>query len=639
MTRRSFFGDRRGNVVVLTGFMIVLLVGTVGLAVDATRAWMVRSRLATALDAAALSAARAYSIGGASTQLTQIRIDACGVFWANFGRTGANPCAAPGGVLDTTTFSTGYLGAAATNPNLPDPALSNVLSVTARATLNTTFMRVLGINSLPVFTAAAAATRIVASLEVAMALDVTGSMSPIASGSSVTKIQALRTAGQSFVDTIYSGSETRERMWVSVVPYTTHVSLGNSAYARNMVTQASRDLFTPGGLPLRDTRGDDVPWPGCIEVRYQAMGGTFGDLTDTPPTSDATRYRAWFYPSSLDSTASPNSLYWRQNGGTRNYVAGDNDWRSYILGNTAVNNRAINEWALNQNTARGADVVTGGTAMNPLDITGPNLGCLLHSRYAVLPLTAERTTVRNRIGGLFPDPWLYHMWNTGTSAVWLGGTTVHVGLHAAWTTISPNWQGLWSDAPQTVPLPLATADAGIKAIVLMTDGVNTLGDINVRLSGTDGSRGAPAACGNGTAATTDNAIRNPRHPVGCPTAGTPNYTTTTGYGPYGRWSVGNLRVTSNGVATGGSITVANSATPELDRRLARLCTVIKAAGIEIYVVGFDIASAGGNTTAVRALLTACATRPTDYFDATGSTALNNAFISIANRIARVRLVQ
>ncbi len=631
MTKRSLFGDRRGNVLVLVGFMAVVLVGTVGLAIDATRTWMVRSRLATALDAAALSAARAYSIGASATQLSQIRIDACGVFWANFGRPGVSPCVTQGGVLDTNTFNTGYLGARATNPNLPDPGQTNLLSVSARATLDTTFMRVLGITSVPEFTAAAAATRTIASLEVALALDVTGSMSPIAQGGSVTKIQALRTAGQSFVDTLYGGAETRERLWVSMVPYTTHVNLGNSAYARNMVTQASRDLFTPGGQPLVDTRGNNVPWPGCVEVRYQAMGATFGDLTDTPPTSDATRYRAWFYPSSLDATATPNSLYWRQNGATRNYVAGDNEWRSFIVGNTAVNNRAINEWALNQNTARGADVVTGGTAMNPLDITGPNLGCLLHSRYAVLPLTAERTIVRNRIGGLFPDPWLYHQWITGTSAVWLGGTSVHVGLHAAWTTISPSWQGLWSDAPQTVPLPLATADAGAKAIVLMTDGVNTLGDINARI-GSDVSRGAPAVCG-------DNNIRNPRHPVGCPTSGTPNYTTTTGYGPYGRWSVGNLLVTSNGVATGGSVTVANTARPELDRRLARLCTVIKAAGIEIYVVGFDISSAGGDPTVVRALLSGCANSATDYFDASNAAALNAAFVTIANRISRVRLVQ
>jgi len=630
MRHRPLFRDRRGNVLIMTAAIAVVLFGSVGLAIDATRAWMVRSRLATALDAAALVAARSYSIGVNATQLNQIKTDACNVFWANFGRTGANPCVSSGGVLDTTTLSTGYIGASATNPDLS--TANNVLTVTANATLNTTFMRVLGINSLPVFTAAAAATRVVASLEIALALDVTGSMSPIPNGGTETKIQSLRTAGQSFVTTIFNGAETRERLWVSVVPYTTHVNLGNSAYAQNMVTAASRNQFLPGGLPLVDTRGNQVPWPGCVEVRYQAMGGTTGDLTDTPPTTDATRYRAWFYPSSLETTPSVRSLYYRTSGGVRGAdVAGDNEWTSYIVGNTAVNNRAINEWALNQDTARGADVVSGGPTMNPLDIAGPNLGCLLHSRYAVLPLTAERTTINNRIAGLYPDPWLYHMWSTGTSAVWMGGTTVHVGLHAAWTTISPNWQGLWSDTPQTVPLPLATADAGIKAIVLMTDGVNTLGDISVRI-GSDVSRGAPAVCG-------DNNVRNPRHPAGCPTSGSPSYTTTTGYGPYGRWSAGNLVVTSNGTPTATPITDAPSATPELDRRLARLCTVIKSARIEMYVVGFDISSAGGNASTVRALLTACANSPADYYDAANAAALNSAFVSIANRVARVRLVR
>ncbi|MBR0653953.1 pilus assembly protein TadG-related protein [Plastoroseomonas arctica] len=634
MMKRSLFRDRRANVLILTAAIAVVLFGSVGLAIDATRAWMVRSRLATALDAAALVAARSYSVGATATQLNQIKTDACNVFWANFGRAGANPCVSSAGSLDTTTFSTGYIGASATNPDLT--TTNSILTVTARATLNTTFLRVLGINALPTFTAAAAATRVVASLEVAMALDVTGSMSPTPSGDSQTKIEALRAAGQSFVTTIFSGAETRERLWVSVVPYTTHVNIGNSAYAQNMVTAASRNLFLPGGLPLVDTRGNQVRWPGCVEVRAQAMGGTTGDMTDTPPTSDATRYRAWFYPSSLETTPTVRSLYYRQNGGTRTVdVAGDNEWTSYIVGNPAVNNRAINEWALNQDTSRGADVVTGaGATMNPLDITGPNLGCLLHSRYAILPLTAERTTINNRIAGLYPDPWLYHMWNTGTSAVWMGGTSVHVGLHAAWTTISPNWQGLWSDTPQTVPLPLSMANAGIKAILLMTDGVNTLGDISVRISGRDYSRGAPAVCG-------DDNVRNPRHPVGCPTSNNPGYTTTTGYGPYGRWSAGNLVVTNNGVPTATPLTDANdpTTTAELDRRVARLCTVIKAAGIEIYVVGFDITSAGGNAATVRALLTACANSTSDYYDAANSAALNSAFVSIANRVARVRLVR
>jgi Flp pilus assembly protein TadG len=631
MILRRLSRDRRGNVLILTAAIAIVLIGSVGLAVDATRAWMVRSRLATALDAAALVAARSYSTTLTVAQKAQVEVDACNVFWANFGRAATNPCLGAGGAIDRTTFTAGYIGASAQNPVLAES--SSVLTLSANARLNTTFMRVLGINSLPTFNAAAAATRVVASLEVALALDVTGSMSPIPSGGSETKIQSLRTAGQSFIDTIFNGAETRERLWVSVVPYTTHVNLGNSAYARNMVTAASRNLFLPGGLPLVDTRGNQVPWPGCVEVRYQGMGGTTGDLTDTPPTTDATRYRAWFYPSSLETTPSVRSLYYRTSGGTRlGDVAGDNEWTSYVVGNTSVNNRAINEWALNQSTARGADVVTGGAAMNPLDITGPNLGCLLHSRYAILPLTAERTTINGRIQGLYPDPWLYHMWNTGTSAVWLGGTSVHVGLHAAWTTISPNWQGLWSDTPQTVPLPLATANAGIKAIVLMTDGVNTLGDISARISGSDVSRGAPATCG-------DNNVRAPRHPVGCPTNGNASYTTTTGYGPYGRWSVGNLVVTSNGTPTATPITAASSATAELDRRLARLCTVIKAAGIELYVVGFDIASAGGNTTTVRALLSACANSTSDYYDAANATALNNAFVSIANRVARVRLVR
>ncbi|MBR0664233.1 pilus assembly protein [Roseomonas hellenica] len=635
MTLGRFRGDRRGNVAILTALIAVVLFGSAGLAIDATRAWMLRSRLATSLDAAALTAARGYSAGMATGPTSDLGKQACAVFWANFGVSSTtNPCG-------TTNEGRGFLRAMSTNPAISVGA-ENVLTVTATARLDTTFMRLLGIDRV-VTTTASAAIRTVTSLEIALALDVTASMYPVGNND---KIGALRTAATNFVTAIYGSQETRENTWVSITPYTTHVNIGTASYAQAMVTAASRAQFDG----LYDSRGTAVSWLGCIEARWRQIGGsTYGDLTDVPPnsTDPNTMFRAWFYPTTLNNASTPESLYSRTVNGTTYYYPGDNDWRSYIPGNSAVNGRAINEWALNQNTTR-PGAPQGGATQNPLDITGPHLGCLLEPRYVVLPLTAGRTTLINRINGLEAEPWQWHRYRTGTQSITHGGTVIHLGLQMAWLTISPRWTDLWGlpRTPNNRTLPLTADVAGQKVIVLMTDGNNEFYP-NVRTWYSDSDRpdrGAPAGCEDNTTA------RTPRHPLVC----NPFYRDSrdqkvfvyrtandTGYGPYGRLSTGGLV----NIGTGQTVNVLNFGTDgdniqddavlALNDRLRRLCTNIKNGGVRIYTVGFAI---GSNSTA-NDLLRDCANTPQDYFLASDAATLNAAFVEIANRVGRVRLVR
>lgn len=617
--------DRRGNVAIVTALCAVALFGSTGVAIDATRSWMMRSRLATSLDAAAITAARGYSPTADMAVLTS---QACAVFWANFGVSSTtNPCATTNGQ------GQGFLGATASNPTIAVDS-GGVLTVTASARLNTTMARVLGIDQVST-TAASAAIRTITSLEIALALDVTASMYPDG------KIQGLRTAAQNFITSIYGNQETRENTWVSITPYTTHVNIGTANYARAMVTSESRALYDN----LYDSRGQGVSWLGCIEARYRQIGSSYGDLTDDPPNSGApnTMFRAWFFPTTLNSASTPQSLYSRTVGSTVYYYAGDNDWRSYIPNNNTVNGRAINEWALNQNTSR-PGAPQGGTAQDPRDITGPHLGCLYESRYVVLPLTAGRTTLLDRVAGLEAEPWQWHRYMTGRQSITHGGTVIHLGLQMAWLTISPRWTNLWGLAPtpNNRTLPLTMDVAGQKVIVLMTDGNNEFYP-NVRIWNSDSNRpdrGAPAGC-------EDNNERSPRRITchyGERDSGDRSLTwtpTDTGYGPYGRLSSGGLV----NIATGGTVNVPNSGTngdniqddavAALNDRLSRLCTNIKNSGVHIYTVGFAISS--GST--ANTLLRNCATTTQDYFLASNASALNAAFVEIANRVGRVRLVR
>lgn len=89
---------------------------------------------------------------------------------------------------------------------------------------------------------------------------------------------------------------------------------------------------------------------------------------------------------------------------------------------------------------------------------GPNKGCI---GQAVTPLTASKTTVDNAI-----------------SALTDGGLT-HVNLGAVWgfRLLSPNWKTYWGGEMNTNDLPLAyDAELMEKAIVIMTDGENTIRD-------------------------------------------------------------------------------------------------------------------------------------------------------------------
>ena len=102
--------------------MVLLCFGGVG--VDLERAWLVRGRLQTALDAAGLSGARGYAYSSCTATCTDPNSTA--LFWAEFGRN--NDINAGGGI--------GFMGAGATSPVFT-PIDATHLRITATATVLT----------------------------------------------------------------------------------------------------------------------------------------------------------------------------------------------------------------------------------------------------------------------------------------------------------------------------------------------------------------------------------------------------------------------------------------------------------------------------------------------------------------------
>jgi hypothetical protein len=72
-----------------------------------------------------------------------------------------------------------------------------------------------------------------------------------------------------------------------------------------------------------------------------------------------------------------------------------------------------------------------------------------------------------------------------------------------------------------------------------------------------------------------------------------------------------------------------------DNLTLQACTNAKAAGIEVYTIGFG----SSITNSIRDLLKKCASKTEMYFDAADSSGLSIAFGKISNKLLAVRLVQ
>ena len=185
---RDFVGGNRGGVLVWGGFILVPLIGFMGLGVDGARGYMVKGRLSQALDAAALAA------GKWSANTAKAEEEATMTFKAN--------------------FPNGYMDAAVSGPNINFNSLNDVVGVSATAVLPTYFVHLLGV---PTFTVGAntEVMRKTVYMDVVMSLDVSGSMDDYISG--VKKIDAARTAAHTLTDSLFGASETKEFLKMGLV--------------------------------------------------------------------------------------------------------------------------------------------------------------------------------------------------------------------------------------------------------------------------------------------------------------------------------------------------------------------------------------------------------------------------------------
>jgi hypothetical protein len=429
---KRLWREERGAVAPLVGFCIIMLVGAVGVAVDIGRAQVAQSKLQAALDSAGLAAG---SMVSQNLDDETLKPEAWKYLNANF----------LGKTVDATLPEADF------HLHLSDDQSLVILDATA--SLPTTFMRIFGKESIEV-AARTEITRETTGLEVAVVVDLTGSMC-----SPCQKLTDLKSAATDLVNTLFGSNNTVDDLWVGFVPFTATVNVGTSHtnWSSDYASRAAMDncVGATSGTPkcttattLSPTISLDSPtkpkvstrsspitlvddwmvgspagwyfkphaWGGCFEERYS----TNRDVTDDPPSVE--KFKTYFWPD-MSANVIPNQDT-------------TNNWLDNSNGNRLISN-----------STTGQD-------------TSANKGC---PRQAVTPMTNSKSTLLSAISAF--------------QSVTNQHTHVNVGAVWGWRMLSPKWRGLWGGTMDANNLPLDYDEPlSQKAVIIMTDGMNTMTD-------------------------------------------------------------------------------------------------------------------------------------------------------------------
>ena len=417
-TIKNLWSCERGAVAPLVGVCAIMMVGAVAVAVDVGRGQVAQSKLQAALDSAGLAAGAVVS---QSITEEELKPEAWKYLLENFN----------GATVDATITVDDF-----------DLVLSDddhLVTLEARASLPTTFMRIFGHDIMHV-AARTEITREMTGLEVAVVLDVTGSMCDPCS-----KRDAMKAGATDLIEIMFGDNATVDDLWIGIVPFSQGVNIGtgrtdwlsdwaarsaqdncigwNHANWSHTHTVGENPRFCPTNNANVSTRTwpltlvDDWMfssnagwyfsphgWGGCVEARETDDE----DVTDTPP-SDA-KFPTYFAPDTSSS--------------------GGNDWRT---------------------SSGGYNVNTSGTR-------SANRNC---PQNAITPLTNVKQTLLDAIADINVQ----------------GYTQMPLGAAWGWRLLSPNWRGEWGGDMDTNDLPL-DYDAPLtqKVVIFMTDGNNDMPD-------------------------------------------------------------------------------------------------------------------------------------------------------------------
>jgi Flp pilus assembly protein TadG len=395
------------------------------------------------------------------------------------------------------------------------PAL---VTVHATASMPTDFLGLVGIDTIEI----SVSNEVVRSnrkIELVLALDNTGSMG------SNGKMNAMKTAAKDLVEILFNGEEQPENVKVGLVPFSQTVNVGSQYKTASWMdttglSSINGENFSPKTHHFKLLkRTKNGQWRGCVEARPAPYDTTDAAATTAVPD---TLFVPYFAPDEPDKGGSYPNRYLKDKVG----------------GSVAKRQKSTKKYKKKK-------VNNGGNSR------GPNYLC---STPPITPLMNSKSTLVSSINSFYAQGW----------------THIPMGLSWGWRVLSPG-------APFTQGASYDD-DENIKAMVLLTDGANTIA---------------------------------PRY----------NHNKSY-YTAYGYLARGRLGTTNK-----------NTAVSILNQKTATLCENIKAAGIRLYTITFDL----GNNTAIKNLMRNCASAPSMYFNSPTNAQLQTAFHTIAGDLSKLRL--
>lgn len=567
---KTFVHAEHGATAIIFGLacITILLAGGVGL--DMSRAMVLKSRMAEALDAAGLAV-------GASTGLTQAQMTTLAQHYFNANYP-TNALGTPGNVSVSVGGNNG-----------------STISLSVTGTVPTTLMQLANIDRLSV-TVTNEITKSLTKLWVALVFDNTGSMTQTDS-TGLSKINALKTAANQLLTTLQNAASNPGDVMVSLVPFSKDVNIGTSQ------VNASWIDWTGWQAPPANGTVSTSVGPGSNCPYTSNSKGYTCQSTPTNGSSNASKvpssgsYSGYICPS-VDSGSNNTGFMGRYYNGCYNSVG-----TTSTNTNTTTTNTTLCSNKTSCTTAtycKGYPTTSTSTSGNTTTVTTTTCACAPSGSGGKQTCTATATAVATTttVGAPYT-----HTWVVNSTSTW-GGCVMDRTQNYDVETTTPS--GTSTDFPaenaqSCVPsVMLGTLSdnwtALSNAVNAMTAGGSTNQPIGLTWGWQSFTSGNPLNAGTLPANTTEVIIL-----------------VSDGLNTQDRWY-------GDG---------SNDSTSVDDRELL-VCTNAKNAGVVIYTVFVDLNGTQGNS----APLQSCATDSSHYFDLTTSgeiiTTLNQIGQTLAN---------
>ncbi len=216
--------EEHGSVLIFVAVAAFVLLIVTGLSIDMARTMLVRSKIITAIDAAALAAASV-----ARTQdVTRV---ANGFFEANFPMNYLGTTLNP---LQIMAFDEAGNVLSVTDP--AQMAAATRLNVQVTGIMPSSIMSIVGVNDVEIATESEVLLGRSREVEIAMTMDISGSMCRAANASATvcavsnTRLDALKATARTFVQGLTAGGGTLDNAYVTLLPYNLHVNRPGRSY-------------------------------------------------------------------------------------------------------------------------------------------------------------------------------------------------------------------------------------------------------------------------------------------------------------------------------------------------------------------------------------------------------------------------